>query len=278
LTRFIRNQQQTLKRMQKSVERLKRSNVEKVVRQRVQLEKRIQKINDSLPQLPQELVKIKLQLSPPAHCGVTPLIVRSVAKNFGEVEVLKSVSFSVQRGERICLIGHNGAGKSTLIKTLLGKLEPNNGEIIWDDNVQIGYYSQEFETFDLGMNLFDTLRKLTPAGDGQIRSFLARFGFGSQTLRQTVGSLSGGEKTRLSIALLMLKNNNFLVLDEPTTYLDVLSQRIILEALKEYKGTMLVVSHTPDFLRELNPSRALLLPQEKFVYWEESLLSKAQEI
>jgi len=91
-------------------------------------------------------------------------------------------------------------------------------------------------------------------------------------------SLSGGEKTRLSITTLMLKDNNFLILDEPTTYLDVLSQRIILDALKMYEGTLLVVSHTPDFLRELKSEKALLLPEEKYVYWDNSLLETVAEM
>ena len=278
LTRYIRNQEQKMKRMQKSVEKLRRSNVEKVIRQRVQLEKRIQRISDTLPDLPQELVSISLQLPQPAHLGVTPLIVRNLYKSFGNSTVLKNVNFSVQKGQRICLIGHNGAGKSTLLKTLMGLHDQDAGDVIWDSNVKIGYYSQEFENFDLEMSLFETMRKHTLATDGQIRSFLAKFMFSSDKIFQTVGSLSGGEKTRLSIAMLMLRDYNFLILDEPTTYLDVLSQRIILEALKQYQGTMLVVSHTPEFLQELKPEKALILPEEKFVFWSDSLLQKASEM
>ncbi len=278
LTRYIRNQQQKVKRMKKSVERLKRSNVEKVIRQRVVMERRIARIEDSLPELPEEVVRIKLQLPTPAHVGSVPVIVRDLKKAFGGKEVLGSVSFSVQKGQRIALIGHNGAGKSTLIKAILGKIEVDDGEVILDKNISVGYYSQEFESFDLSMNLYDTVRKNSFGTEGQIRSFLAKFMFGNDKLKQSVESLSGGEKTRLSIALLMLKEHNLLVLDEPTTYLDVLSQKIILEALKEYQGAMLVVSHTGDFLRGLKPEKALLLPEERFVYWEDSLVERAVEI
>lgn len=278
LTRYIRNQEQAVKRMQKSVERLKRSNVEKVIRQRVQLEKRIQRIQDSLPELPQEIVKIKLNLPTPAHIGSMPLIVKALSKFYGDKPVLEDVSFSIHKGQRIALIGQNGAGKSTLIKCILGLVEPDSGQVILDDKVKIGYYSQEMENFDPHLTLFQTMQEKTLATDGQIRSFLARFMFGGEAFKQTVSSLSGGEKTRLSIATLMLQDFNLLILDEPTTYLDVLSQRIILDALKKYTGTILVVSHTPDFLKELKPFKALLLPEEKFVYWEPSLLQKAAEI
>lgn len=275
LTRYIKNQENRIRRMQKSIQKLKRSNVEKVIRQRVQLEKRVQKIQADLPDLPQEIVNIKLNLPTPAHIGSMPLIVKNISKKFSDTQVLTDVSFSIHKGQRIALIGHNGVGKSTLIKIILGLTDPDFGQVILDDNAQIGYYSQEMENFQPNLNLIETLQQRTQATDGQIRSFLARFMFGKDAWKQAVGSLSGGEKTRLSMATLMLKDYNFLILDEPTTYLDVLSQRIILEALKAYTGTILVVSHTPDFLGELKPDKALLLPEEKFVFWENSLLQQA---
>jgi ATP-binding cassette subfamily F protein 3 len=275
LTKYIRNQEQHIKRMKKSVERLRRSNVEKVIRARVQLEKRIQRIEDTLPELPQEIVRMKLHLPTPKSIGSLPISVKDVAKSYGEKQVLSNTSFSVQRGQRVALIGHNGSGKSTLIKIILGLVQPDNGQVSVDDNAHIGYYSQEFETFDLGKTVFDTLRDQTHALEGPIRAFLAKFMFAPTAHRQAIGSLSGGEKTRLSIAMLMLQNFNILILDEPTTYLDVLSQKIILEALQAYQGTMLVVSHTGEFLSGLKPDKALLLPEQKYVFWDESLVNRA---
>ncbi len=260
------------------MEKLRRSNVDKVIRQRVLLEKRIQRIQENLPPLPQELVKLKLQLPEPAHVGSLPVMVAGLSKHYRTKEVLKDVNFEIQRGERWALIGHNGAGKSTLIKSLLGVIEPSGGEVLLDDQIKVGYYSQEFTTFDLTKNLHDTVAAHTLMRHGQIRAFLAGFMFPGDKLYQPVATLSGGEKTRLAIALLMLQDYNFLVLDEPTTYLDVLSQRIILEALKNYTGTILVVSHTAQFLDELKIDKALLLPEEKVKYWDKELLQRSGEV
>lgn len=278
LTKYIQNQQQKLKRMQKSVDKLRRSNVEKVIRQRVQLEKRMQKITDTLPELPQEIVRIKLQLPTPAHIGELPVMVRGLSKSYGDTQVLTNVNFSIRKRERVALIGHNGSGKSTLIKAILGIINTDSGQTELDERAKVGYYSQEFESFDFNLSLFETLKQHTHADEGQIRSFLAKFMFAKDQIFQQVGTLSGGEKTRLSIAMLMLKDYNFLVLDEPTTYLDVLSQKIILEALKIYQGTMLVVSHTPDFLKGLKPDKALLMPEQKLVYWDSAYLDRASQM
>lgn len=277
LSRYIKNQSQKIEKMKKSVEILRKSNVEKVIHQRVQLEKRLEKMQENLPAMPQELVRMKINIPKPAHCGVLPIWVQHVSKSYDNHPIIHDLSFSLKRGERFALIGKNGAGKSTLIKTILGLVELTSGSIKLDDNIKIGYYSQEFETFNFDQTLFSTVQEQTDLTDGQIRSFLARFMFSKQALNQKIGSLSGGEKTRLSIALLLLKNNNLLILDEPTTYLDVLSQRIILEALKAYTGTMIIVSHTPEFLIELKPHKAILLPEEKVVFWNPQLAVRSRQ-
>ena len=278
LTRYIKNQQQKLKKMEKSVERLKRSNVEKVIRQRVVMERRMARIQDKLPELPTEVVRIKLSLPEPAHVGELPLLIKNLKKSYGDTPVLSDVSFSIRKKERVALVGRNGAGKSTLIKSIMGLIEPDEGLVDVDERAKIGYYSQEFDNFDLSHRLFESLLERTYADEGQIRTFLAKFMFDRDKYKQRVGSLSGGEKTRLSIATLMLKDYNFLILDEPTTYLDVLSQKIILDALKEYKGTMLIVSHTPEFLKELQPDKVLLLPEERYTLWDDEFLDRASEI
>lgn len=274
LTRQILSETKHIKKMEKSLVGLMGRKSEKGVRQRVQLQKRIERIKESLPPLPKEAKRIHINLPIPQPVGDSPIRVIDVAKSFGEKEVFTSLSLAIRRGEKIALVGPNGVGKSTLIKIIMGNLEPDSGEIIKDERLSIGYYSQEFESFDFSKTLIETISGIAAMPEEKIRSFLAAFLFNGTKVFQTIKTLSGGEKTRLSIALLLLKNYNLLVLDEPTTYLDVLSQRIILEALKKYTGAILIVSHTEDFIKELKPDRALLLPENKVTSWNDELLDK----
>jgi ATPase subunit of ABC transporter with duplicated ATPase domains len=124
----------------------------------------------------------------------------------------------------------------------------------------------------------ETVRDTTDLPETNVRSLLAKLLFSGNKVFQKAATLSGGEKTRLSIALLLLQDFNLLILDEPTTYLDSMSQRIILEALKDYHGAMLIVSHTEEFVSELQPRRGLLLPEERVVYWSPVLLNAVNEV
>lgn len=265
LVRQIHVQEQHINRMKKGLLKMSHVKSGKGVRQRLQMEKRVEAMVTGLPEMPPEAKRIKMKLPEPAWVGAMPIIADSLSKAYGAKKVLVNVSFDIKRGERIALNGPNGAGKSTLIKILMGKLLPDEGEIVRDEKLSIGYYSQEFDTFDFEKTLIETVKEKCTLPEGTIRSNLGKFLFSGDSVFQKVGSLSGGEKTRLSIALLLVQNFNMLILDEPTTYLDVLSQRLILEALKSYQGAMLVVSHTPEFIAELKPERMLTLPENK---WE----------
>lgn len=263
LVRQIHVQEQHIKRMEKGLIKMAHVKSEKGVRQRLQLEKRLEQMQESLPAMPMEAKRIKIKLPDPAWVGEIPIMAEHLYKSYGTKKVLTDVSFDIKRGERIALIGANGAGKSTLIKILMDMATPDNGEVVRDDKLKIGYYSQEFENFDFDKNLMETVKEKSGEPEQIIRAQLGRFLFTGDRAIQKVGSLSGGEKTRLSIALLLVQNFNLLILDEPTTYLDVLSQRLILEALKLYKGAMIIVSHTPEFIEELKPSRKFYLPENK---------------
>ncbi|NMC36309.1 ABC-F family ATP-binding cassette domain-containing protein [Candidatus Beckwithbacteria bacterium] len=278
LKRQILNEQKHIARMKEGLQKMARFKTDRGVKQRTQLKRRIEKLETSLPDLPQEVQQIKLNLPEPSHVGAMPIMIRGVSKSFGTTVVLDNVSLSIAKGERIALIGPNGAGKSTLIKIALGLLTPDSGEIIKNNNLDIGYYSQEFEVLDMDKNLFEIAQEQAHLSEGKIRSVLGKFMFSQSKVFQKIETLSGGEKTRLAIALILLKQHNLLILDEPTTYLDVMSQRVILEALKKYQGAMLFVSHTPEFVEGLQPSRALLLPQNKIRYWEKELATLAGEI
>ena len=250
----------------------------KGVRQKTILKRRIERMRDKLPEMPRELARIKVELPEPSRCGELPIRTLSIKKSYGEQVVLDGVSLSIKRGERVALIGPNGAGKSTFIKILAGLLVADSGEVIRDERLKLGYYSQEFETFDRHNSILELVQDKSDLPIFKIRPFLARFNFPGERIYQKIETLSGGEKTRLSIALLMLSDYNMLVLDEPTTYLDVTSQRIILEALKDYKGSMLIVSHTEEFVEELTPNRVLLFPENKIEYWIPEMIEKVGEI
>lgn len=278
LRREILVKKKHIKQMEEGLLKMQRFTSEKGVRQRTLLKRRIEKEKAELPELPKEVASIKMILPKPTKVGELPIKATNITKSFGENTVLKNVNFTIVRGERIALVGPNGAGKSTLIKILMGMLDPDSGAIVKNLQLKVGYYSQEFESFDLQKTVMDTFIDKTKKDTGFSRAFLGRYMFLGNKVFQRVESLSGGEKTRLSIALITGIDNNLLILDEPTTYLDVLSQRVILEALKGYKGTMIIVSHTPEFVKELAPQKAFLFPQEKMVFWEEELLSRVEEI
>lgn len=276
--RQILAEQKYITRMEKSLEKLYRYKSEKGVRQRVQLSKRIARLKEKLPELPAEVKRIKITLPTPLPVGEIPIRAINISKSFDGRIIFDNVNFSIVRGQRIAIIGKNGAGKSTLLKILLGLIAPDTGDIIRHEKISIGHYSQEFETFDMEKSVLDTFVDSTEMNESSARPFLGKFMFLRQKVFQSVGTLSGGEKTRLSIALLTARPYNLLALDEPTTYLDVLSQRIILDALKAYKGTMILVSHTPQFVNELAPDRVFLMPENKMVFYSEEVLERIEEM
>jgi ATP-binding cassette, subfamily F, member 3 len=267
LKRKIINEQKHIKQMELGLQRMARYTSKKGVRQRTVLKRRVEKLKANLPELPKEIRSITVSLPEVTSTGEIPIKAEHITKIYADEMILADVSLTVYRNERVAIIGPNGVGKSTFIKTILGQVVPDAGEVTIDNSVSIGYYSQEFETFDFAKTVLETAEEQGDLRTDKIRPFLAKFNFTNSRLKQKISTLSGGEKTRLSIALLMMKSNNVLILDEPTTYLDVLSQRVILEALKEYKGAMIFVSHTEEFVSELRPNRVLLLPENKVTYW-----------
>jgi ATP-binding cassette subfamily F protein 3 len=242
------------------------------------LRRKIEREKNALPVVPQELKTIKVSLPELKRIGEIPIRAIDITKSYRDKNVLTDLNFTILRNERIALIGPNGAGKSTFIKILMGMVQPDAGQVVKDDNLLVGYYSQEFETFDFTQSVIKTFCDKTQKPEDFARKFLGRFLLSNNKVYQKVATLSGGEKTRLAIAILTAGENNLLILDEPTTYLDVMSQRIILETLKEYKGTMILVSHTPEFVKELKPTKAFLFPEQKMVFWEDELLGKVEEV
>ena len=166
----------------------------------------------------------------------------------GEDIILAGLDLLVWRGERVGLVGPNGAGKSVLFRLILGQEEPTAGEITIGPSVVVGAYAQEHETLDYGRTLIETVRHAAPMSENAAISLLGRFLFTYEQARGLVGDLSGGERSRMQLALLMLSGANFLLLDEPTNNLDIPSAEVLEEALADFEGTVLVISHDRYFL------------------------------
>jgi ATP-binding cassette, subfamily F, member 3 len=162
--------------------------------------------------------------------------------------ILDHVNFLIRHGERVGLIGANGAGKSVLLRLILGKEQPTHGEIKTGPSVKVGYYAQEHETLDFNQTLIDAIRLGGNMSESHAVSFLIRYLFTYQQATQRIGSLSGGERSRLQLALLVLSGANFLLLDEPTNNLDIASAEVLENALNDFNGTVLVISHDRYFL------------------------------
>jgi ATPase subunit of ABC transporter with duplicated ATPase domains len=210
---------------------------------------------------PEVQIAQKVKLPPPPHCGRQVLDVRGVAKAY-EQTVFKNVSFDLGRGERIMILGLNGAGKTTLLRILAGMTQPTAGEFEWGYQVSVGYFAQEHELLDQRATLLENLQRAVPGvPDAALRSLLGRFSLVGDKAYQDTGSLSGGEKTKLALCTLMSGAYNVLLLDEPTNNLDPPSRDAIAEALGEWTGAMVLVSHDTEFVKALAPTKVVLMPE-----------------
>ncbi len=278
LKRKVEAESKHIKQMEKGYKKIQRYKSKKGVKVKVRLKERIRVAKENLPDLPPEVRSIKIQLPEPARSGDILITARSIAKSFDSLQIMNNLDFAIRRGERIALLGPNGVGKSTLIKLLIGQLKPDSGVVEWNPMNKLGYYSQEFEDFDMDKSVLQLFMDKCERMESFCRPFLGKFNFLASKVHQKVGTLSGGEKTRLAIAMLCSTDANLLILDEPTTYLDVMSQRVILDALKAYKGTMIIVSHTEEFIKELAPEKVFLMPEARMDFWLDDYGEKVGEI
>lgn len=172
----------------------------------------------------------------------------NVSKSFGKKRIFETISETIWHGERVGLIGPNGSGKSVFIRMLLGQEEPDQGEIKIGPSVSIGHYAQEHETLDFDQTLLDAVRYAGSMSESNATAFLLRYLFTYRQVTQKIGELSGGERSRLQLALLVLSGANFLLLDEPTNNLDIAAAEVLEQALEDFVGTVLVISHDRYFL------------------------------
>ena len=191
----------------------------------------------------------------------------SVSKSFGERCIFKSINETIWRGERVGLIGPNGSGKSVFIRMLLGQENPDGGEIKIGPSVSIGHYAQEHETLDLEQTPLDAVRYAGSMSESNATALLLRYLFTYQQVSQKIGELSGGERSRLQLALVVLSGANFLLLDEPTNNLDIASAEVLEQALEDFVGTVLVISHDRYFL-DRTVERLLAIEHRELVAYQ----------
>jgi ATPase subunit of ABC transporter with duplicated ATPase domains len=211
-----------------------------------------------------------LRFPTPLPCGRVPLTARGLSKSYGSAEVFVDVDLAIDRGARVVVLGLNGAGKTTLLRILAGELTEDTGEVQPGHGLVTGYYAQEHETLDRAATVLENLQSRAPGlTDGEARSLLGRFLFGGDSVFQPAGTLSGGEKTRLALACLVVSGANVLLLDEPTNNLDPASREEVLAALREYEGAVVLVTHDPGAVAALAPDRVLLLPDGVEDLWDD---------
>jgi len=212
----------------------------------------------------------RLAFPKPAPCGKTPLTAHELSKSYGSLEVFTDVDLAVDKGSRVVILGLNGAGKTTLLRILAGLDEPDTGSTEPGHGLKLGYYAQEHETLDLTRSVLENLQSAAPdLTETQVRSVLGSFLFSGDDATKPARVLSGGEKTRLALATLVVSAANVLLLDEPTNNLDPASRLEVLGAIRSYAGAIVLVTHDEDAVTALQPDRVLILPDGVEDLWNE---------
>lgn len=244
------NQQREIKHQEAVIEKLRSFNREKSIRRAESREKMLDKMEVMEKPITQTR-QMNIRLEPHTISGNDVLTVTDLTKSFGTQTLFQNISFDIKRGERIAIIGNNGTGKTTILKLINHLIEPDSGEIRLGSKVCIGYYDQEHQVLHMEKTLFEEISDTYPTlTNTEIRNVLAAFLFTNDDVFKRIGDLSGGERGRVSLAKLMLSESNFLILDEPTNHLDIESKEILEDALNQYTGTVLYVSHDRYFINK----------------------------
>jgi ATPase subunit of ABC transporter with duplicated ATPase domains len=212
----------------------------------------------------------KIRFPEPASCGRTPLTAEGLSKSYGSLEIFTDVDLAIDRGSRVVILGLNGAGKTTLLRILGGVDEADTGKVIAGHGLRLGYYAQEHETLDNDRSVLENMRSAAPdLVEVEVRKILGSFLFSGDDVDKPAGVLSGGEKTRLALATLVVSSANVLLLDEPTNNLDPASREEILRALRTYAGAIVLVTHDEGAVEALQPERVILLPDGVEDIWSD---------
>lgn len=235
-----------------------------------QMARRAEKLLSGLEDVREKDRVANIRFPEPQPCGKTPLFAHNLSKNYGSLEVFTAVDLAIDRGSKVVIIGLNGAGKTTLLRILAGVEEPDTGALDPGHGLKIGYYAQEHETLDINKTVLQNMQAAAPElADTDARKVLGSFLFSGDDVDKPASVLSGGEKTRLALAALVVSRANVLLLDEPTNNLDPASREEILKALDTFSGAIVLVSHDVGAVDALNPERVLVMPDGQEDLWNE---------
>ncbi|HEY7469532.1 MAG TPA: ABC-F family ATP-binding cassette domain-containing protein [Acidimicrobiia bacterium] len=265
-----RHQDEAIARLEENIRRFK-GTTEKMAKVARAWETRVDRMKRELVEVHKGGKRVKVAFPQPIPSGRVPLSAFGLAKSFGENLVFVDVEFAVEREERMLLIGLNGAGKTTLLRILAGVETADLGEVSLGHNASLGYYAQEHEQILDGVSVLDHMRQGGGLSDQTLRSLLGHFLLADK-VDQDAATLSGGEKTKLALAMLVATRPNVLLLDEPTNNLDPQAKEALLDALTIYEGTVVLVSHDTDFVAQLMPDRAMLMPEGEVRFFDADLL------
>jgi ATPase subunit of ABC transporter with duplicated ATPase domains len=275
LTRLASRQEQEIRRLKTLADSM-RGQTAKRARKAKTLDTRASKLQARKVHAPARERRVRFRFPTPPHSGRTVLIVEDLAKSYGSTPVFDDVSFDLGRRERLLIMGLNGAGKTSLLRILTGRTGADAGSFRFGHGVSPGYYAQEHEGVEDGVAVLEHVKAASGADDQTLRSVLGMFALPGEKAFQDAGTLSGGEKTKLALAQLVAGRNNLLLLDEPTNNLDPPSRTAVAEALRDWPGAMVIVSHDAEFVDALAPQRVLLMPDGRIDLWTDDLLDLVQ--
>ncbi|NLK63423.1 MAG: ABC-F family ATP-binding cassette domain-containing protein [Fusobacteria bacterium] len=241
-------EQEKVKKMEEFIIRYKAGVKAKQARGREKLLNRMDLLEN--PDIKNDKIKLKFEVDTVSTDNV--LSIKNLGKSYKNEIIFKNIDINIYRGNRISFIGKNGCGKSTFLKIIAKKLEKSEGEIVYGGKLNIGYYDQQHENLDKNATILEELRNNYPLSEEEARTLAGRFLFTSDDIFKVIGKLSGGEKARVSFIKLILDKPNVLILDEPTNHLDIYSKEILEEAISDYDGTILIVSHDRYFLDRIS--------------------------
>jgi len=253
-----------------------RASTEDRARKAKVLDRRVERMKGNRTELVKRDRKMTFRLPEPTRSGATPLSVRGLAISYGTKKVLLHIDFTADRGDRVVVIGRNGAGKSSLLRCLAGVQDPTDGEVVVGFRVALGYFAQEHEQLDAGRTAIEHIDDDVLRTEAERRALLGSFGVTGDTAHQRPASLSGGERAKLSLAMLSAGRANVLLLDEPTNNLDPASVEAVGGMLSRWPGTVVAVSHDRLFVEALQPTHALHLPEERYELWRDEYLDHVE--